>query len=243
MKAHLKNTVVAKPRPASTVVLLRDGEHGVETLLLKRNKALLFGGGLWVFPGGSIDPQDLDAAGGEEKVASRLAAAREAQEESGLQPSLDDMLQLSHWTTPVVESKRFSTWFYVAPVAYDRDVVIDGSEIHDSQWISIKDAMLGHECGDLGMFPPTYLTLIYLSGYSTVEELLSGEAETIPAEVLPVMGKANEEMVLMLEGDAGYDSGDASKAGAQHRATLRDGFWQYVVERLDEGYPRFNCKT
>jgi 8-oxo-dGTP pyrophosphatase MutT (NUDIX family) len=237
------STGVAKPRPASTVVLLRDGEQGVETLLLKRNKALIFAGGLWVFPGGAIDPQDLEAAGGEEKAASRLAAAREAQEESGLQPCLDDMLQLSHWTTPVVEPKRFSTWFYVAPVACDGDVVIDGSEIHDSQWISIKDAILGHERGDLGMFPPTYLTLIYLSRYHTVADVLRGEAETVPAEVLPVMGKCNEEMVLMLEGDAGYESGDPSTEGPQHRTTLRDGYWQYVVECAEENFPCFNGKS
>lgn len=237
------STGVAEPRPASTVVLLRDGERGVETLLLKRNKALMFAGGLWVFPGGAIDPQDLEAAGGEEKAASRLAAAREAQEESGLQPCLDDMLQLSHWTTPIVEPKRFSTWFYVAPVACDADVVIDGSEIHDSQWISINDAVLGHEHGELGMFPPTYLTLISLSRYHSVADLLRGEAETVPVEVLPVMAKANNEMVLMLEGDAGYDSGDASKEGPQHRATLRDGYWQYVVERVEEGLPHFNGKS
>ncbi len=215
----------------------------METLLLKRNKALMFAGGLWVFPGGAIDPQDLEAAGGEEKAASRLAAAREAQEESGLQPCVEDMLQLSHWTTPVVEPKRFSTWFYVAPVACDGDVVIDGSEIHDSQWILIRDAMQGHEHGDLGMFPPTYLTLVYLSRYQTVADVMTGEAETVPAEVLPVMGKANNEMVLMLEGDAGYDAGDASKEGPQHRATLRDGYWQYVVEDVEENFPCFNGKS
>ena len=32
-------------RPASTVVLLRDGDSGLETLMLKRNKALIFAGG------------------------------------------------------------------------------------------------------------------------------------------------------------------------------------------------------
>jgi len=207
--------------------------------LLKRNKALLFAGGLWVFPGGAIDPEDLEAAGGNEKGASRIAAAREAQEESGLQPCLDDMLQLSHWTTPVVEPKRFSTWFYVAPVACDGDVVIDGSEIHDSSWISIKDAVAGHESGELGMFPPTYLTLMSLLPYNTVADLLSGEADTVPPDVLPVMAMADNEMVLMLRGDAGYVTGDASVQGPRHRATLRDGYWQYVVENVEEHFPRF----
>ena len=32
----------------------------------------------------------------------------------------------SHWTTPVVEPKRFETWIYAAPLA-GADVAIDGS--------------------------------------------------------------------------------------------------------------------
>jgi len=233
------SATVAKPRPASTVVLLRDAKQGIETLLLKRNKALLFAGGLWVFPGGAIDPEDLEAAGGDEREASRIAAAREAQEEAGLQPCLDDMVQLSHWTTPVVEPKRFSTWFYVAPVACDGEVLIDGSEIHDSRWLSIKDAVLGHEQGELGMFPPTYLTLAYLSRYATVAEVLAAEAHTAPADVLPVMVKAGNEMVLLLRGDAGYETGDATLSGPKHRATLRGGYWQYEYEEVAKEYPPF----
>ncbi|HBX73628.1 MAG TPA: hypothetical protein DEG86_11640, partial [Halieaceae bacterium] len=49
---------VVPARPASTVVLLRDGPEGLETLLLKRNKALLFAGGYWVFPGGALEASD-----------------------------------------------------------------------------------------------------------------------------------------------------------------------------------------
>ena len=61
-------------RPASTVVLLRDTPTGLETLLLKRNKALLFAGGAWVFPGGALDAQDLAAARGDVHLAARIAA-------------------------------------------------------------------------------------------------------------------------------------------------------------------------
>ena len=73
-------------RPASTVVLLRDGQEGLETLLLKRNKALAFAGGFWVFPGGSLDPEDMAAGEGNEEAAARFAAAREAMEECGQRP-------------------------------------------------------------------------------------------------------------------------------------------------------------
>ena len=55
-------------------------------------------------------------------AASRIAAAREAQEESGLLPKLEDMVLLSHWTTPEGEPRRFSTWIYAAPLAVDDEV-------------------------------------------------------------------------------------------------------------------------
>jgi len=229
----------AKARPASTVVLLRDGDSGLETLMLKRNKALMFAGGLWVFPGGAIDPEDLAAAGGDEEEASRIAAAREALEESGLQPRLEDMLQLSHWTTPVVEPKRFSTWIYAAPVASDDEVIIDGGEIHDSRWISLKEAVADHERGEFGMMPPTYLTLRDLVRYDCVADMLAGEAQRVPDEVFPVFGEADGEIIVMFRGDAGYESADGSRQGARHRSILRGSHWEYVHENVAAEFPRF----
>jgi 8-oxo-dGTP pyrophosphatase MutT (NUDIX family) len=48
----------AEPRHASTVVLLRDGAEGVEAYLLRRQKTMAFAAGMYVFPGGSVDPRD-----------------------------------------------------------------------------------------------------------------------------------------------------------------------------------------
>lgn len=233
------SATVVEARPASTVVLLRDGENGMETLLLKRNKALMFAGGLWVFPGGAMDPEDFAAAGGDEKEASRIAAAREAFEESGLRPRMEDMVQLSHWTTPVVEPKRFSTWIYAAPVAYNDDVVIDGGEIHDSRWISVGKAVNGHEQGQLGMLPPTYLTLCDLARYHTIADFLAGEADRLPDKVFPIFGEADGEVIVMFRGDAGYDSGDGSSTGARHRSILRGERWHYVYENVAAEFPPF----
>lgn len=59
------------PRPAATVVLMRDADHGMEVLLTLRPKALRFMGGASVFPGGAVAGADLDPRWQE---ASRLAA-------------------------------------------------------------------------------------------------------------------------------------------------------------------------
>ena len=45
--------------------------------MVRRHEATAFMGGAYVFPGGRVDPADLDAAGGDEVLAFRLAAIRE----------------------------------------------------------------------------------------------------------------------------------------------------------------------
>jgi 8-oxo-dGTP pyrophosphatase MutT (NUDIX family) len=230
-------TDVAEVRPASTVVLLRDTPGGLETLLLKRNKALIFAGGAWVFPGGSLDPEDLAAADNDIEQASEIAAAREAREESGLSPRLEDMVLLSHWTTPVGEPRRFSTWIYAAPLAADIDVVIDGSEIHDHRWLSVWEAVAEHEAGNLNMLPPTYFTLLRLCDYDNVEQMVAVERHSPVPEVFPVFAKEGEQVMVMFRGDAGYQSGHGDVSGARHRAVLRDKFWQYEYRDVDARYP------
>ncbi|TXS95542.1 NUDIX domain-containing protein [Parahaliea maris] len=227
-------------RLASTVVLLRDAGDGLETLLLRRNKALLFAGGFWVFPGGAIEEQDFAACEGDCEQAARVAAAREAMEEASLEPRLDDMRLLSNWITPVVEPKRFDTWIYAAPVASDERVVIDGSEIHDWCWIGLRDAVTQHEAGELGILPPTYLTLRQLQHFDSVDAFLSSPPVSDPLQVLPVFGQENGETLVMFAGDAGYEAGDATRPGARHRAILRDRRWQYIYQPTDTHFPRLD---
>ncbi len=50
------------PRPAATVVLLRETEGGPEVLLLRRHRRSGFAADAWVFPGGTVDAEDRDPA-------------------------------------------------------------------------------------------------------------------------------------------------------------------------------------
>ena len=56
----------ATPRDAATVMLLRPAGAGagVEVLMLRRVAAMKFAPGAYVFPGGSVDPADYEAAVG-----------------------------------------------------------------------------------------------------------------------------------------------------------------------------------
>ncbi len=60
---ELNNTrVTTPPRPAATVVLLRDGDTGLEVLMLKRAAQSDVLGGAYVFPGGKLDAADSEPA-------------------------------------------------------------------------------------------------------------------------------------------------------------------------------------
>src|SRR5213079_991706 len=105
--------------PAATVVLLRDGSDGLETLMLRRNSKLAFAGGAWVFPGGRIDPDDYPSGtpttdDAEVAAAARTAAVREAEEEAGLVVDPESLVWFAHWTPGPLAARRFATWFFMA---------------------------------------------------------------------------------------------------------------------------------
>src|SRR5690625_6611777 len=49
-------------RPASTVLIVRDGAEGVEVFMMRRQLTMAFAAGALVFPGGGVDPQDADSS-------------------------------------------------------------------------------------------------------------------------------------------------------------------------------------
>lgn len=66
------------PRPAATVVLLRERAPGFQLLLMRRNRSAGFVPGAYVFPGGRVDAQDADPVlvSRLERLTPREAAAR-----------------------------------------------------------------------------------------------------------------------------------------------------------------------
>jgi 8-oxo-dGTP pyrophosphatase MutT (NUDIX family) len=49
------------PRPAATVVLVRDDAEGIKVFLMRRHAAMHFAPGVMVFPGGGVDDRDRNA--------------------------------------------------------------------------------------------------------------------------------------------------------------------------------------
>lgn len=93
--------IPSDPRPASTVVVLRDSPAGPEVFMVRRHERTVFMGGAHVFPGGRVDAVDhegdhawcdgvshaarqLDTLAASEAVAYHVAATRELFEEAGV---------------------------------------------------------------------------------------------------------------------------------------------------------------
>lgn len=53
---------IAKPLPASSILVVRDGQTGLEVLMTERAKTMKFAPGAFVFPGGKVDSKDEDRA-------------------------------------------------------------------------------------------------------------------------------------------------------------------------------------
>jgi 8-oxo-dGTP pyrophosphatase MutT (NUDIX family) len=107
-------TTPAVPKPASSVVLVKDASPGtpepLEVYMIRRNRNMKFLGGYYAFPGGKVDPGDglsdavarcrgIEAAEAEALLADRegvpalafwMTAVRELLEESGILLACDD---------------------------------------------------------------------------------------------------------------------------------------------------------
>ena len=143
--AHAGARPAALPRPAATVVVVRDADEGMQVLLLRRvERSNDRSSGAFVFPGGTLDRGDRllhdwcrglddDAASARLQVAEHgldyfIAAVRECFEEAGLLFASDD-------------AGRLTTLAHIA-----------ADELHGLRGaIRRGDANLGDLCGRLGL--------------------------------------------------------------------------------------------
>ena len=80
------------PKLSATILVIRDGDSAPEVLMVKRHYEIDFASGALVFPGGKASPEDsasgwdefTDGNYGPVQQDARIAAIREAYEESGL---------------------------------------------------------------------------------------------------------------------------------------------------------------
>lgn len=210
---------------AATVCLLRDGQAGLEVLLLKRPDGRGSFPGAWVFPGGVIEPGDGDETE-PEALLTRRAAVRETREETGLVILEDGLAPISTWTPPPEVPKRLRTWFYLAE-APDGEVRPQLEEVDDWIWLSPEEALARHARERLLLYPPTWVTLNLLRTHLTASDALS-HARTTPPDAF-ITRRSPRGTTVFWQGDVAYEDDTLVGAdGGRHRLYTHTLPWEYV---------------
>jgi len=180
------------PRPASTLVLIRDGDAGVETFLMRRPLTMKFAPGMSVYPGGALDETDfadaiaeaLDqelaqanavrASATEREFRALLACAiRETREEAGVEfVDASDVVLIDHWVTPEHESRRFDVRFFVARIPEGQTADVASDEADHAEWIRPTEALDRYSRDELPMLRPTLEMLRFLAMFDTTAEAI-----------------------------------------------------------------------
>ena len=188
---------VTRAREAASAILLRDGERGLEVLLVQRNPEQRFMGGAWVFPGGAVHADDADPV---------ATARREVEEEAGIElPEGVELVPFSRWITPEEVKVRFDTYFYAARVPEKAVCTVDGSECVDSRWIGPRDALEAGGRDELMLVFPTIKHLEQLAAHDSVDQAIESARgrDVVPIQPRVVVGDGSAQ--VLLPGEPGYD--------------------------------------
>jgi 8-oxo-dGTP pyrophosphatase MutT (NUDIX family) len=175
------DSVPSPVAPAASVILLRDGQAGLETYLLHRHARMVFAPSMVVFPGGRVDP--ADASGVRDPI--RRCALRETAEETGVVLAEMDLRPWAHWITPEIEPRRYDTKFFVAALPADQEASDISGETDRAEWTTPRDALAAERSGRIRMLPPTMSILIELADLPTVAEVINHATDRQIEPVLP----------------------------------------------------------
>jgi 8-oxo-dGTP pyrophosphatase MutT (NUDIX family) len=187
----------AKPRPAATVILLRRGgkhaDRGLQVCLVRRNPAARFMPGIWVFPGGAVDEAD-----GEGEEGHRVCAARELQEEAGIELDPGELVAYSRWITPRLVQVRFDTRFYLGLAPPHSPPRPDGSETVDAGWFTAAEALKAHGREEMSLVFPTIKHLESLLPYANAAEALEAARRREVRPIEPrVVGEGRSARIVL----------------------------------------------
>ncbi|SER13986.1 hypothetical protein SAMN05444745_12030 [Arthrobacter sp. OV608] len=195
---EVNSTKPPAPRPAVSVVLMRDSPHGVEVFVQCRALTMDFAAGVVAFPGGRVDAVDslpsalsrklLDAqalAWSRTSVGAKVATARyttacllsaavrEVAEECGVVLQPEALIPWANWITPEGFPKRFDTFFFVTAIGPELEPKHVTTEATLSQWMPVRKLQIDEAAGRLKLLPPTLAILDEFAELDTIEQVLS----------------------------------------------------------------------
>jgi 8-oxo-dGTP pyrophosphatase MutT (NUDIX family) len=178
--------------PAATLILFRERTTGApELLITQRAAGMAFAGGMLVFPGGRIDPEDRVRAAHHsdlalDDAAARIAAIRETAEEVGFDFGLGvhDLTPFARWLPKHRQARNFDTLFYLARVSDDApEPKADGGETVRAFWSTAADVLAMCDDGRAEIIFPTRRNLERLALFSSFDEAV---AHALAHPIVPI---------------------------------------------------------
>ncbi|HEV7919079.1 MAG TPA: NUDIX hydrolase [Solirubrobacterales bacterium] len=191
------------PRPAASVLIMRDSDDGVEVLFVRRSMEMKFMAGAWVFPGGGVSIGDGDS---EDDLAYRRCAIRETFEEARVTlTNPEELVPFSRWITPELAPLRFDTRFYLARAPDGAEPAPDRREVDCAQWWTPAKALHLFVNDEADLHFPTIKQVERLAPFETVDEALADARNTPVEAILPRVAANDDGFDILLPGEPGYD--------------------------------------
>ena len=187
-------------REAASAVVGRDGDEGLEVLVLERGAASRFLPGYVAFPGGSTEREDAGLAErwfGTPEERRRACAVRELVEEVSLvltgdglvvgdsvdavdraPPSAGQLAEIAHWIAPPQVPVRFDARYFAVRAPAGLEPRPDGGETADAWWASPGRLLEDWTEQRRRLYWPTFFTVSEIAGCRSVDDLFELSIDT-----------------------------------------------------------------
>jgi 8-oxo-dGTP pyrophosphatase MutT (NUDIX family) len=163
-------------------------------------------------------------------LAKESLGFRAALEARALSLDLAALRPFARWVTPVAESRRFDTRFFLAVAPPGQEGAHDAHETTASFWATPGEVLARFDRGELQLAPPTHRSLELLATVVTTRDALTLAGglslEPICPQLVPVPGATESagSVALVLPGDPEHDVREARVPG-RSRFVLRGERW------------------
>jgi 8-oxo-dGTP pyrophosphatase MutT (NUDIX family) len=165
-----------------------------------------------------------------QRLTAKTTTLRAFLEERWLLLDLGLLQPFARWVTPLIESRRYDTRFFLVAAPPGQLGAHDDHETMSSFWASPSDVLARFDAGTVQLAPPTHRTLELLSSATSVFDAFQRMSASSLDVVCPELVKhvdattGVDTMALVLPGDPEHGVRESRVAGAS-RFVLRDGRW------------------
>jgi 8-oxo-dGTP pyrophosphatase MutT (NUDIX family) len=162
-------------------------------------------------------------------LARHEVSLRDALADRGLSLDLGTLRPFARWVTPVAESRRFDTRFFLAVAPSGQVGAHDDHETTASFWASPADVLSRFDRGEVELAPPTHRSLEILTNARSSDDAVRAAAacslDPICPKLVHVVEPGLTTVGLVLPGDPEHEVPEERVAG-HSRFVLREGKWR-----------------